>query len=303
MGFFANFVNGAMNAGFNIAEGAANSAISAHYNKALMAYQSRINRKDHKWSLENSPTFQRQGLVDAGYNPILAFSQSTPSMGHVGLGSSSLGSPSAGKAFMESQQLDNAKNQLKIQHEFNKNLIATQKAEIENKKAQTQILKAEADEKKRSNEVNEGISTHRAYNESDKIRYDFLKTLSDAYLQYRSQSSLKTSGKGGIPGLGNVTFEKSYFPDESDDFVSFISEMLRNYGYTPTPKSSIFQMAPGFRELLPESLQPLSPRESASWPDFLGRVIAPYYVFQLFRKTLEKDSDKDSSKKDGKEKR
>ena len=75
MGFLSNFVNGALNAGFNIAEGAANSAISAHYNKALMTYQSRLNRKDHQWSLENSPTFQRQGLVDAGYNPILAFSQ------------------------------------------------------------------------------------------------------------------------------------------------------------------------------------------------------------------------------------
>ena len=55
MGFLSNFVNGAMNAGFNVAEGAANSAISAHYSKSLMRYQSKINRKDNEYYLTHNP--------------------------------------------------------------------------------------------------------------------------------------------------------------------------------------------------------------------------------------------------------
>ena len=254
MGFLSNFVNGALNAGFNVAEGAANSAISAHYNKALMTYQSRLNRKDHQWSLENSPTFQRQGLVDAGYNPILAFSQSTPAMGHVGLLGSSLGSPGSGKAFMESQELDNAKNQLKIQKEYNQNVIANQRAEIEQKKAQTQILKAEADEKKRANLVNEGISEKR-------FNLDFFRTVEDAYMQYRAQEAARGTGTVSIPGVANLTFNKSVHPDATDDHVRFLESLLGKYGYKPTPKASVIRLPPGARSLFPESLQPVLPAE------------------------------------------
>lgn len=257
MGFFANFVNGAMNAGFNIAEGAANSAISAHYNKALMAYQSRINRKDHKWSLENSPTFQRQGLVDAGYNPILAFSQNTPSMGHVGLGSSSLGSPSAGKAFMESQQLDNAKNQLKIQQEYNKNVIANQKAEIEQKKAQTEILKEQADESKRKNLVSEdllkqaqaetkrsNISRETETNRSNLSREVLEKQRNNiagfnsvlgSYIDYVRSTASEYSGDIKIPGFFNGSGRWKDIPE--DDLTNFMLQFLSNhYGFTLTPK-------------------------------------------------------------------
>ena len=234
MGFLSNFVNGAMNAGFNIAEGAANSAISAHYNKALMSYQSKLNRKDHQWSLEKSPTFQRQGLVDAGYNPILAFSQNTPSMGHVGLLGSSLGTPSAGKAFMQSQELDNAKNQLKVQQEYNKNVVENQKAEIENKKAQTQILKEEADEKKRANLVAENLS-------SEKLKFDMKKTdlslfdmLQKGYLQYRAQNAIK-----GKLNLGITSAQKNLYPSsEEDDVIKFYELMLSRFGFVPFPVSS-----------------------------------------------------------------
>lgn len=265
MGFLSNFVNGALNAGFNIAEGAANSAISAHYNKALMSYQSRLNRKDHQWSLENSPTFQRQGLVDAGYNPILAFSQNTPAMGHVGLLGSSLGSPGSGKAFIESQNLDNAKNQLKVQQEYNKNVVANQRAEIENKKAQTQILKAEADEKKRANLVNEGISEKR-------FNMDFFKSIEDAYMQYRAQEAARGTGTISIPGVANLSFNKNVHPDATDDHVRFLESLLEKYGYKPTPKASIIRLPPGMRSVFPESLQPVLPAEYMSLDLILDKL-------------------------------
>lgn len=256
MGFLSNFVNGAMNAGFNIAEGAVNSAVSAHYSKSLMKYQSKLNRKDHEWGLLNSPTFQRQGLVDAGYNPILAFGQNTPSMGHVGLLGASAGSPGSGKAFMESQQLDNAKNQLKVQQEYNKNVVANQRAEIENKKAQTQILKAEADEKKRANLVNEGISQRR-------FDLDFFKSVEDAYMQYRAQEAARGQGSISIPGVAKLDFSKNVHPDDTDDHVRFLESLLEKYGYKPTPKASFIKLPPGTRSYFPESIQPVLPGEGS----------------------------------------
>ena len=298
MGFLSNFVNGALNAGFNIAEGAANSAISAHYNKALMTYQSRLNRKDQQWSLENSPGFQRKGLVDAGYNPILAFSQNTPSMGHVGLLGSSLGTPSAGKAFMQSQELDNAKNQLKVQQEYNKNIIENQKAEIENKKAQTDILKQEADEKRRSNMVNESLSSDRLFLDARNSKVSAFRNLYDAYLQYRAQEAVKVKG-----GLGKyIQGEKNYYPSESqDDFVKFFHRVFGKFGYYPTPnvKSGSSSRAwddfpwPGF-PALPSSYHPSMFRDSDKNNDYIEIDDNPL-VFKGFKqpkKSAPKGSDR-----------
>ena len=293
MGFLSNFVNGAMNAGFNIAEGAVNSAVSAHYSKSLMRYQSKLNRKDHQWGLLNSPTFQRQGLVDAGYNPILAFGQNTPAMGHVGLLGSSFGSPGSGKAFMESQELDNAKNALKVQQEYNKNVVANQKAEIENKKAQTQILKAEADEKKRANLVNEGILDKR-------FNMDFFKSIEDAYMQYRAQEAARGTGTISIPGVANLSFNKNVHPDATDDHVRFLESLLGKYGYKPTPKASVIKLPPGARSLFPESLQPVLPPEYMALDLILDKLDESLRKFRNKKDTtpIKEEKKKEQSKED-----
>ena len=232
MGFLSNFVNGAMNAGFNVAEGAANSAISAHYSKSLMRYQSKINRKDNEYYLTHNPGFQRQGLEDAGYNPMLAFSMSSAQPGHVSLGSASLGSPGSGKAFMESQELANAKEALKVQKEYNKNIIENQKADIDNKKAQTELLRSEADEKRRSNMVNENLASDRLLLDARNSKVSSFRSLYDAYLQYRAQQAVNVKG-----GLGKyIQGEKNFYPSENDDdFIRFFHRVFGKFGYLPTP--------------------------------------------------------------------
>ena len=232
MGFLSNFVNGAMNAGFNVAEGAANSAISAHYSKSLMRYQSKINRKDNEYYLTHNPGFQRQGLEDAGYNPMLAFSMSSAQPGHVSLGSASLGSPGSGRAFMESQELSNAKEALKVQKESNNNIIENQKADIENKKAQTELLRSEADEKRRSNMVNENLASDRLLLDARNSKVSSFKSLYDAYLQYRAQEAVNLKG-----GLGKyIQGEKNFYPSENDDdFIKFFHRVFGKFGYAPTP--------------------------------------------------------------------
>lgn len=232
MGFLSNFVNGAMNAGFNIAEGAANSAISAHYSKSMMRYQQKLNRQDNEYYLLHNPGFQRQGLEDAGYNPMLAFGMSSAQPGHVTLGSASLGSPGSGKAFMESQELSNAKEALKVQKEYNNNIIENQKADIENKKAQTDLLRSEADEKRRSNMVNESLASDRLLLDARNSKVSSFKSLYDAYLQYRAQQAIKVNG-----GLGKyIQGEKNFYPSESeDDFIKFFHRIFGKFGYFPTP--------------------------------------------------------------------
>lgn len=54
----------------------ANYAIS----KSLMRYQSKLARKDAKWTATELPTYNRQGMESAGFNPILAYSQGTGQM-------------------------------------------------------------------------------------------------------------------------------------------------------------------------------------------------------------------------------
>ena len=211
-------------------------------------------------------------------------------MGHVGLLGSSFGSPGSGRAFMESQELDNAKNQLKVQKEYNQNVIANQKAEIEQKKAQTQILKAEADEKKRANLVNEGISEKR-------FNMDFFRTVEDAYMQYRAQEAARGTGTISIPGVANLSFNKNVHPDSTDDHVRFLESLLAKYGYKPTPKASVIKLPPGARSLFPESLQPVLPPEYMALDLILDKLDESLRKFRNKKDTV---PIKEQKKKEGK---
>lgn len=216
----------------NIGASIANSAVSSYFSKSLMRYQSKLNRKDNEYYLLHNPGFQRQGLEDAGYNPMLAFGMSSAQPAHVGLGSSSLGS--GGDSFIKSFELANAKESLKVQKEYNNNIIDNQKADIQNKKAQTDLLKAEADEKRRSNMVNESLSSDRLLLDARNSKVSAFKMLNDAYLQYRAQQAVNVKG-----GLGKyLQGEKNYYPSASeDDLIQFYHRLFEKFGYVPTPNT------------------------------------------------------------------
>lgn len=234
MGFFAALGAAAGNSLFNIGASAANSAISAHYSKSLMRYQSKLNRKDNEYYLLHNPGLQRQGLEDAGYNPMLAYGASAAQPAHVSLGSSSLGSSNSGfgEAFMKSQDIANAKESLKIQREYNNNIIANQRADIEIKKAQSDLLRSEADEKRRSNMVNEGLASDRLLLDARNSKVSSFRSLYDAYLQYRAQQAINFKGGFGKYFQG----EKNFYPSENDDdFIKFFHRVFGKFGYVPTP--------------------------------------------------------------------
>lgn len=275
MGPLAAFAAAAGNNLFNLGASAANSAISAHYSKSLMRYQQRLNRQDNEYYLLHNPGFQRQGLEDAGYNPMLAYGASAAQPGHVSLGSASLGSSSSGfgEAFMKSQDISNAKESLKIQREYNNNLIANQRADIENKKAQTNLLQAEADEKRRSNLVNEALASDRLSLDDRNTQVSAFKMLNDAYLQYRAQQAVSVKG-----GLGKyLQGEKNYYPSASeDDIIKFYHRLFERFGYVPTPDTK-------------------SGSSSGDWVNFPWRAFPlppSSYNPDMFREFQKKDSGK-----------
>lgn len=223
-----------INSAFKIGTSAANTAISAHYSKSLMRYQQRLNRQDNEYYLLHNPGFQRQGLEDAGYNPMLAYGASAVQPGHVSLGSASLGDGNSGfgEAFMKSQDIANAKEALKVQKEYNNNIIDNQRADIENKKAQTDLMRVEADEKRRSNMVNEALASDRLSLDDRNTQVSAFKMLNDAFLQYRAQQAVNVKG-----GFGKyLQGEKNYYPSASeDDLIKFYHRLFEKFGYVPTP--------------------------------------------------------------------
>ena len=258
----------------NIGASVANSAVSSYFSKSLMRYQSKLNRKDNEYYLLHNPGFQRQGLEDAGYNPMLAFGMSSAQPAHVGLGSSSLGS--GGDSFIKSFELANAKESLKVQKEYNNNIIDNQRADIENKKAQTQLLQAEADEKRRSNMMNETLANDRLLLDARNSKVSAFRSLYDAYLQYRAQQAVNVKG-----GLGKyIQGEKNYYPSENDDdFIRFFHSVFGKFGYVPTPDAK-------------------KGSSSGDWVNF------PWRAFPLppssYDPSMFRDSDKNDYKKDDK---
>lgn len=257
MGFLANVANAVTGGLMDIGVNAANAAVNAHYSKALMDYQSRINRKDFEWQALNAPTFNRTGLVDAGYNPILAFGSNSASMGHVSSPSVSGGSSSAGRNFIASMEAENAKVKLQQEKEYNENTLDLQKQEIENKEAQTDILKAQAEEAKRKNLVSEELlkqsqdETKRSNlaRETETNRSNFSREVLEkekneisgfhsavgAYNDYVRSTASEYSGDVKIPGFFKGSGKWKDIPE--DDMTKFILQYLSNqYGFTPTPK-------------------------------------------------------------------
>lgn len=257
MGFLANVANAVTGGLMDIGVNAANAAVNAHYSKSLMAYQSRLNRHDLEYQLTKSPSFSRTGLVDAGYNPILAFSSNSANMGHVSPASVSGGSSSAGRNFIASMEAENAKIKLQQEKEYNENTLDLQKQEIENKEAQTDILKAQAEEAKRKNLVSEellkqsqdetkrsNLATETETNRANISREVLEKEKNDiagfhsvvgAYNDYVRSTASEYSGDVKIPGVFKGSGKWKDIPE--DDMTKFMLQYLSNkYGFTPTPK-------------------------------------------------------------------
>lgn len=74
MGLFSSAVGGLIGGLFDTGSSALSSALSYKYAKKMADYNQRIGQQNLEYQLTKSPSFYRQGLESAGYNPMLAIS-------------------------------------------------------------------------------------------------------------------------------------------------------------------------------------------------------------------------------------
>lgn len=76
---WSNLIGAGIGAIGDVIGGIANNSMSSHQMKQIAKYQSALNYKYMRKQLINSPTFNRQGLEKAGYNPMLAINNASAS--------------------------------------------------------------------------------------------------------------------------------------------------------------------------------------------------------------------------------
>ena len=98
---WGSFFSSVLSSSLDTASSAASQALQYKRNQSLMKYQYDLNQR----SLRESPTALKQGLLDAGYNPMLALSGSVnaPSVGGSSVSAPDL-SPDFSSAFSASKQ-------------------------------------------------------------------------------------------------------------------------------------------------------------------------------------------------------
>lgn len=126
-----------------------NNALSYQYSKKLAKYEAELNYKYARKNAENSPSWQRQGLESAGYNPMLAIQN--------GIGSSN-SSWSTADQFNMQQPTTNAIDLARLRNETN-----TAESQIELNNANSELANAQAVEQVIKNKyVDESIKTQLA---------------------------------------------------------------------------------------------------------------------------------------------
>ena len=189
------------------------------YDKRLMREQMKLNREQEKWSALNLPSLRRTGYVDAGYNPLLAFSSNFGAAQGVSQASfsSHLGSRSLG-SMMEA---NTGREQMQNQKEYNEAMVDNARADVANKRAQTKILKAQAEETRLNN-----AETRRITEDRNKMNHviDLLRQRID----YIRSGAGTTRTSVSIPGFFN-RFESRDNTDVSGT-IHALDKMIQKYG-------------------------------------------------------------------------
>lgn len=133
MGFdWSSLASSGLGAIGNVVGGLASNSLSAYKAQKLAEYQANLNYKFAKKSALNSPTWNRTGLENAGYNPMLALSNLT------GAQSSWSGSPSFTGADFSGVGSTAVSNALAVKQQSNQDMLTN--AQSQNYNADT-VLK------------------------------------------------------------------------------------------------------------------------------------------------------------------
>lgn len=189
------------------------------YDKRLMREQMKLNREQEKWSALNMPTYRRTGYQDAGYNPLLAFSSNIGSAQGVSIPNftSHLGSSS----LSHMMEANTGREQMKNQKDYNEAMLENARADVANKRAQTKILKEQAEETRLNN-----AETRRITEDRNKMSHviDLLRQRID----YIRSGAGTTRTSVSIPGFFN-RFESRDNTDVSGT-IHALDKMIQKYG-------------------------------------------------------------------------
>lgn len=108
------------NQGIKFGMNEASNSLAYHRQLSLMNYQNQLNKDYSKWSLLNSPGFQRQGLVNAGYNAMLPFMGSGSSMNY---SNASASIPGSNGGFSSNEDLNSALSNAYQTYNLNKKSV------------------------------------------------------------------------------------------------------------------------------------------------------------------------------------
>lgn len=192
--------------------------------KSLMRYQSKLNRQNLVWNSKNLPSLQRTGFENAGFNPLLIYGASAPSVSPASIPSV----PSSGFASGAASLLQamTGQEQAKNQKMYNDALIDNAKAEIDNKKAQTDVLKAQAEETRLNNSETRRITENR---DNMKHVIDLLKSRID-YIRSGAGSTHSSFGFKLPFGLGHYSRDENRDNSSIDGVIHALDLMIKKYG-------------------------------------------------------------------------
>ena len=215
MGFFDLGLSDLFGAGMDLL----GDRMQYSYDKRLMREQMKINREQEKWSALHMPTFRRQGFESAGYNPLLAFSSNFGAAQGVGIPNfqSHLGSAS----LQRMMEANTGREQMQNQKDYNEAMLENARAEVANKRAQTKILKEQAEETRLNN-----AETRRITEDRNKMSHviDLLRQRID----YIRSGAGTTRTSVSIPGFFN-RFESRDNTDVSGT-IHALDKMIQKYG-------------------------------------------------------------------------
>ena len=171
-----------------------------------------------RWQATKLPALQREGYVDAGYNPLLMFGAQPVHPQSFSWQGQNL---DISGAFSRISDAITAKEQAKNQREYNDAVVDNAKQDVENKKVETQIHREQLEEMKRNNSESNRITEAR-----DRMSHviDLLRQRID----YIRSGAGTTRTSISIPGFYNRSEQR----DNSDasGTIHALDKMIQKYG-------------------------------------------------------------------------
>lgn len=217
--FIMSFLASAGSALAAIGASSAKPLVEFFGGRSNMRLQNKLYRQNLKWNATSLPMLQRKGYEAAGYNPLLMYGASPvtaqmPSMAEA---------PSMDLAGDMSRMMEanTGREQMLNTKEYQNAVVKNERADVKNKEAQTEVLKAQAEETRLNNKEHRTLTNWR-----DKA--DVVLRALQTKLNYIGSSAGQTRTSLMIPGFFNRTESRDNF--DSSGALQSIDKLINKYG-------------------------------------------------------------------------